>query len=366
MNTQIEIVNSWTLTKLISELESGHIKIPKFQRNYIWERSKVLKLIESVYRQYPIGTIFLWCAPSEFNDFIREAEYIKIKRKATNKHVEFIIDGQQRIMSLYACLRGIEIEGTDYSKICFHVKKQEFHIPRQKIERFNIPLFNLFDENAFRDICEDLKRYDQNHNSSVAPEWIKCHDIFINYPVSIVKTKTADLDEVVEIFERINQGGSRLTLMDLVHATVLNSNFDLKASVNQANSTQFFKKYGEIPVRTYVNSLSINVFRNCANASLLKLTPEICYNIWPGTVNSLIKAIEFLISMGIQTEINQYHSLLPVLQFYFYLTNNDLTSETRKKLEKWFWDTKFTNRYAGSNSSKIKEDINWISDVAGN
>ena len=58
MEPKLEIINNWDLKKLISELEKGEIKIPRFQRDYIWERSKVVSLLNSIYSQYPIGSFF--------------------------------------------------------------------------------------------------------------------------------------------------------------------------------------------------------------------------------------------------------------------------------------------------------------------
>ena len=75
MEQSIEIVKNWDLKKLIEELEAGHIKIPRFQRDYIWERSKTVKLLNSIYLKYPIGSFFLWIAPKKYNNFIRDIFY---------------------------------------------------------------------------------------------------------------------------------------------------------------------------------------------------------------------------------------------------------------------------------------------------
>jgi len=55
MKQKLEIINNWNLKKLIAELEIGQIKIPRFQRGYIWERTKIIKLLNSIGLQYPIG-----------------------------------------------------------------------------------------------------------------------------------------------------------------------------------------------------------------------------------------------------------------------------------------------------------------------
>lgn len=364
MESKIEIINNWNLKKLILELETGNIKIPRFQRDYIWDRNKVIKLFNSIYLQYPIGSIFLWSAPKNYRTFIRETEYLEIKSIDTDNEVNFILDGQQRIVSLFATLRGKTVEDTDYSRICFNLKKKQFYIPRKKTEKFNIPVWNVFDDVAYSEVLEDLKAYDKNHNKSYATEWENFHNIFMNYPISIVKTNNEDLDDVVEIFERINQGGNKLTLYDLVHATVLDHRFDLKDRVLKFNKEPKIKKIGGIPNRIIVQSLSINVYENCSSTYQLKLTSEICLKVWDLTIGAIQSAIDFLTGIGIQTDMVQYHSFIPVLQYYFYNTKFAVIHPShQKQMEKWFWDSKFSNRYSNSSISKMKEDVIWIKEL---
>ena len=114
MEQKIEIINNWNLKKVFHELEAGNIKIPRFQRGYVWERSKAVKLLNSINAQYPIGSIFLWLAPKEFRDFIKETEDFNIPANPNAELFQFILDGQQRISSLYATLRGKLIDFVDY------------------------------------------------------------------------------------------------------------------------------------------------------------------------------------------------------------------------------------------------------------
>ena len=60
MSQKIEIINNWTLPRIFQELENGNMRIPRFQRAYVWERTKIVSLLNSIYKQYPIGSFFLW------------------------------------------------------------------------------------------------------------------------------------------------------------------------------------------------------------------------------------------------------------------------------------------------------------------
>ena len=53
---KIDIINNWNIKDVFNELEKGNMKIPRFQRGYVWERSKIVKLLNSIYEEHPIGT----------------------------------------------------------------------------------------------------------------------------------------------------------------------------------------------------------------------------------------------------------------------------------------------------------------------
>lgn len=364
MEQKLEIINNWNLKKLILELESGHIKIPKFQRDYIWEKSKVVKLLNSIYNQYPIGSFFFWIAPAAYSSFIRENTDLGFKPASENGSFQFILDGQQRMISLYVALRGKVFDTVDYGTICFNPEKKEFRIPRSKREKNNIPAWKLFDAEAYGDVYGELladdKKYNKKNNK-LAEAWQSCQEVFANYPISIVKTSNEELDDVVEIFERINQGGKHLTVFDLIHATTWSQKFDLKERINEFNSPAIVKKYGKISNKVFTLSLTLNAFDDARNLYQLRLTPEVSYRLWPKTKNALNATLNFFKHMRVVDDISVYHNLMPVIQYYFFKSGKKEFSENHiKQIEKWFWDAKFSKRYSTSIYTRIKEDANWV------
>ncbi|MCK4663836.1 MAG: DUF262 domain-containing protein [Bacteroidales bacterium] len=367
MEQSIEIVKDWDLKKLIKELEAGHIKIPRFQRDYIWERSKTVKLLNSIYLKYPIGSFFLWIAPKKYNNFIRDIDDLNLPQTDKNNNYQFILDGQQRIISIYVSLKGLIFEDIDYSNICFNIDKKSFVIPRLKREKNNIPAWKIFDEKAFSQLHGAYSNKDKKNKTQYAKILKECREIFLNYPISIVKTLNKDLDDVVEIFERINQGGKKLTGFDLVHATTWSTKFDLKEKIKEFNSNPKLKKYGTLSNKVFTQSLALNKFNDCSNLYQLRLTSEICSKLWTKTKTTINYAINFFNDMGIKNDLSAYHSYIPVIQYYFFISGfKTIKEEHNKEIEKWFWDSKFDKRYATSSYSKIKEDTKWIHELIEN
>ena len=74
MRTEKIKVDRFSLGTFIHDISQGRIRIPRFQREFVWERSRIQKLLDSMYKEYPIGTIFLWEAPAEYNHLLRDIE----------------------------------------------------------------------------------------------------------------------------------------------------------------------------------------------------------------------------------------------------------------------------------------------------
>ncbi|MCQ2376323.1 MAG: DUF262 domain-containing protein [Salinivirgaceae bacterium] len=366
MEQKLEIVNNWTLKKILNELQQGQIKIPRFQRDYVWEKSKVVKLLNSIYNQYPIGSVFFWKAPVEYSFFVRPINIEGINDALSTDDFHFILDGQQRILSLYVALYGKKMQDVDYSTICFNVERKEFCIPRTQKEKNNYPVWRIFNDEEFSSLLIELSKTDTKQARATLESLQHCREILLTYPASIVISSNKDIDDVVEIFERINQGGKHLTVFDLIHATTWSDKFDLKQNIDEFNTPQRVAQCGRFTERIFTLSLTLNAFNDARNLYQLKLTPSICAKVWPKTKQSLLKTIDFLKSMRINGDLTMYHNLLPILQYFFYRTNGtkEIDPVHRKALEKWFWDAKFSKRNATS-PAQLKENIQWIIDLIG-
>lgn len=362
MEQKIEIINNWNLKKVFSELENGNIKIPRFQRGYVWERSKIVKLLNSIYSQYPIGSFFIWVASLDYKNFCRELTELNLPEQPESNNFSFILDGQQRITSLYVSLKGKRLNGIDFSAICFNLEKKEFQIPRLKNEKHNIPAWKLFDTTAYGDVLTDYAISDRENGSNYSTIWRECQQVFTDYPISVIKTLKMDLEQVVTIFERINQGGKRLSLFDLVHASAWSQDFDLRDKISIFNREHNVINFGGLENEVFIQSLALNAFDDCRNYNQLHLTADIASRLWDKTTECLRLSIDFIKTLGVRfIDFIPYSSFLPVIQYYFYKSGyNSIKSEHICLIEDWFWTATFSQRYSSSSLSLMKEDALWI------
>lgn len=109
---------------LFSGIDQGTIKIPKFQQEFVWDKNQTAKLIDSIIKGFPIGTFIFWKTNEELRHH-KDIGNAKLPTPRKGDVVQYILDGQQRITSLYAVRKGLIItkEGKeiDYNDICINL-----------------------------------------------------------------------------------------------------------------------------------------------------------------------------------------------------------------------------------------------------
>lgn len=363
MGQKIEIINNWTLPRIFQELENGNMRIPRFQRAYVWERTKIVSLLNSIYKQYPIGSFFLWDTDMNMDGFCRDITELGFPKKPEASKFSFILDGQQRITSLYVALRGKTLNDVDYSKICFNLDKKHFKVPKLKTEPNNIPVWKIYDDKEYGNL---LQYYFSTGKMDFGKLIQDCHELLSTYPVSIIKSMNMELDEVVTIFERINQGGKRLSLFDLVHASVWSEDFDMRNKIAEFNNDPVIKIFGSLDSEIFTQSLALNISGDCTNRHQLSLTNADCKSNWQNTTECIRLAIDFVKNLGVQQlSIIPYNSILAVIQHYFFLSGEkSVNAGVKDLISGWFWTVTFSQRYSSSTLTRMNEDVLWIKDLA--
>src|SRR5262245_20247972 len=87
------------ISTILSQVDLGAMALPEFQRGYVWNRDQVRKLLTSLYRRYPVGGLLIWKTRTD-------AAHTRGDGQLQPGYVDLILDGQQRITSLYGVIRG--------------------------------------------------------------------------------------------------------------------------------------------------------------------------------------------------------------------------------------------------------------------
>ncbi len=356
------------IDKLIKRIDSGDIRIPAFQRSYVWKQDQILELLDSIIANYPIGSLLLWHTKERLKHTRNIAGY-SIPDSTIEYPVNYVLDGQQRLSSIYAVFsnKTEQDEETDqYNpnldifEIYYDFKKKAFR-PSTEIDvnsRSVIHLKNLIDTKL---LIPALKKLDQKYHEEASD---LCSN-FLNYEIPVVTIKYRSKGEVGIIFERINNTGTKLTTIDLMTAWTWTDDFHLLEATNELMEDIAEKGFGEIPYNLIIQAISGVIQNDTTSKAVLGLTGESVRDIWPSFCKSLKKAIDFL-----ATDLNCINSdFLPYVQQLvaitkFYSIHGKVTAGQLKALRKWFWRTSFSDRYStGQTTNKMNIDINSMIEI---
>jgi len=354
------------IDKLIHRIEEGDIKIPAFQRGFVWNQAQVIDLLDSIYKDYPIGSVLLWNSLERLKSSRNVGGFLLSDREP-DYPVNYVLDGQQRLSTIYAvfCTDRTQASDDHYDvdssifDICFDLDDQSF-VPATELnaDHKNISMNALLDLDAFFVAVEAL-------SSDYRKQAQKLHSRFINYEVPIVTTYKRRKDEVGIIFERINNTGTKLTTLDLMVAWTWSEDFHLREEIDDLLENLEIKGFGDIPDKILLQALSAVIQENAKSKAILNLSAKQVRRDFPKLVDGLEKAIDFL-----STELNvisrdflpHAHQIVPLA--FFFSQINTPSSQQCKVLKHWFWKTSFSRRYSAQTDDKLNADIAFFKDVA--
>lgn len=374
MNFEQPKPDSKRYSDLISEVQKGVIKIPKFQRNFVWSIDKTAKLLDSILKGYPIGTFILWQTDERIND-IKNIGNLEIPPTPDGTKVQYVLDGQQRITSLYAAYLGAKIQKvgekkiTDYSDIVVNLDTDinengdhvisakptgEKHISLNTVLNFSFKIAKSLSGKFSED---ELERID---NYSTA---------FKTYEFSTVVLRKEDIDSAIEVFTRINTGGQTLTLFEIMSAKTYDEkqHFDM-----QEKWLDFIKELKEIKYESISSTVVLSLLslilsrtKECKRKTILSLDKQDIIDNWSTAISALKWGIDyFRTTYRIPvSHLLPYDSLLVPFAYFFYYKRDRPDAEQRKYLEEFFWRMSLSFRYSSSAESRLAQDIKRIDKI---
>jgi hypothetical protein len=230
MNTTLFKEVGYSLSKLIEDIKMGEIGLPDIQRPFVWKNSKVRDLFDSMFRGYPVGYFLFW----------ENKVGAKTKQIGVNNHQKvphlLIVDGQQRLTSLYAVLKGIPVVRETYEseqiEIAFRPIDGKFEVCDAAIRKdpeFLPNISDLFTPEAsqFRivgDYLERVKAYREknglgfsNQEKQACEQSLQRLFNLTSYPFTTLQlSANIEEEQVAEVFVRINSEGKKLNQADFI------------------------------------------------------------------------------------------------------------------------------------------------------
>lgn len=211
-------INNQTVSILLSWVQSGVVAIPEIQRPFVWSKSQVRNLMDSLYQGYPVGYIITWQNP-----------HVRLKDGTTSQGKHVLIDGQQRITALRAAILGKEVMNKKYKYekivISFNPVTEEFKVKDRGTERGTEWITNISE--ILQDDFDQLSFLEKYIEKNPEADKSKVHDRILR----LIQVKNKNIGNIVlsadlpieivnEIFIRINKSGVPLSSADFAMSKI--------------------------------------------------------------------------------------------------------------------------------------------------
>lgn len=391
---------TYNVDSLINDIELGVIGLPDIQRPFVWKNAKVRDLFDSMYKGYPVGYLLFWRNASTDDT---SAIGVDKKQKTTSL---LIVDGQQRLTSLYSVIKGIEVIREDFSrekiKIAFNPLEEKFEVSDAAIlkDKSFIPDISVIwgkDWNLFRMVEEYLSGLRGTRGELSQEEDTKIKDSITrlytlkSFPLTALElSKDISEENVADVFVRINSKGTPLNQADFI-LTLMSVFWD-------AGRTQLedFCKQAKAPsegkassYNHYIKPAPDQLLRVSVGLAFKRARLQYIYMILRGkdleteqySENRRIEQFEKLkVAQDKALNLTYWHDYMKAIRTAGFVSGREISSQAnllytyvlyligrteygltghklRKVIAQWFFMSSLTGRYTGSSESAMESDL---------
>lgn len=406
--------NDRPISELMISINKGAIQLPDFQRGWVWEDGRIKALIASITNNYPVGAaMFLEYG----NDNIRFKYRVIEGVTATDViPTELILDGQQRLTSIYSSLysRNAVHTRTDKGKKIFRyyyidIKKACDPNCDRVDAIFSVPETRIITSNFGRDIELDLSDRTKEFENKMFPlnlildfpeeqNWQNEYYAFYNYNQEIIKEftefnkkiimqtlqykipvislgKDTPKEAVCQVFENVNTGGVPLTVFELVTAIFAMDDFELRKDWEERKAKYFdgdllscITATDFLTACTLLSTYKKGGTVSCKKKDVLNLSLKDYNNFADALSEGFVEAEKILQEERVFSNKDLPYStqLIPLAALCTLLSNGNRIKVTniKNKIRQWYWCGVFGELYGGANETRYVNDVvgvmNWI------
>lgn len=366
-----------TISKIMEEINIKYF-LPDIQRPYVWTAEQIYALYDSIMRGYPISTFLFWEAPANIIDILtpryefltaNKKEYIdKVNTDMKKEIYSLVLDGQQRLTSLFLTLKGNFIIKNKLMDLYLNILSGEDEDENGNLFEFkffnvDLKLGNIFDDDnriwikvkhiysymVDFDLEDFISDYIKNNtNFELTNEqkrtsrklWsnLKYHELINYYP-----EREPNMDKVLDIFIRTNAGGTKLSKSDLLFSTIKrnwsNAREEFKTLINNINRNDKYNFNHDFVLKTCLVLFSNS--QNDIKYSVGNINPQLIRNIeneWTNIVKSItiiVDLIDTKYKLSSNKVISSYNALIPLIYFVYKNKLSTVNNDNSILMKRW-------------------------------
>ena len=358
------------LSMILNQIDLGTYALPEFQRGYVWTREQVRKLMTSLYNGYPIGSLLIWVTRTD-------SATVRGDSFAPPGTVNLILDGQQRITSLYGIIKGqaprfFDGNASAFTGLYFNIKEEtfEFYMAAKMKEDPNwISVSDLMRNDVGNYIARLISKYPNAEDLSAVLNKLNRIGNIKNIDLHIHEVSGEDktVDVVVDIFNNVNSGGTKLSKGDLALAKICARWPDARAELKAI--LQRLKKAGYIfELEWLLRCVTIYMTGKPYYSELDGIKTELFQKSLSETsklIDVLLNQIGSRLGLDHDRVLGSRYSIPLMVGYLKKVGVKNLDSAGWNKLLYWYVNTFLWGRYAGSTESVLSQDLNIIESGEG-
>ena len=343
---------------IIYQIEKGELKVPQFQRDFVWSIDGSAKLIDSIIKGYPVGAFTFWKTKDRLRS-VKNIGALKLPESPKNDFVNYVLDGQQRITSIYACIRGAVIGKSDYNQVFVDLDASED-------ERIVVTDIKKFDKNKYISLkdmleCNITSLFNMYSNQSDKIEKIQLYkDRIKKYQFSIIELRDAPLDIATEIFTRINTTGKSLSVFEIMCAKTYDEEKDFDLFEKRKRQIEKWESvnYETVPHQTVLQAIALCLTKNCKRKDILNLDKQQFISVWDEVDKAFDNAIDYtraFYNIPV-SKLLPYDVLLVPLVYFFYFNKSKPIGQKALMLQDYFWRCVLSKHFTEGVEGKLSTD----------
>jgi hypothetical protein len=351
---------------MIHDIEHGRMKVPQFQRGFVWPKRKSAELLDSVIKGYPVGTFILWRTKESLRS-IRDLGGHRLPETPAGDFIEYVLDGQQRITSIYVTIKGLAVERDGVTE-----NFADIYLDLEATDEGTIVTTDVTgkDPNTYVRVV-DLLNKGLLFLSSYPPEYYnRLEELkrrFDSYLFSTIVLLEAPINVATEVFERINTTGMTLEVFDIMVAKTFDPvrDFDLKEKYDSLIKRLSTVHYGTIPPSVVLQTVSAILANNCDKKTILNLSKDAFINIWVSATEAIESAVDYFRDFYRipVSALLPYAALIIPFSYFFHKNRHEPVGDKQRYLQDLFWRTSLGGRYSSSLETRVGQDLKRVDDV---
>lgn len=356
------------LYQLVEAIAEGRLLIPRFQRPLVWEWERQVELLRSVRDGIPMGAVMVWRTSGSRISWLAKLAGHSLPPPKADLPYEYLLDGLQRLSTLFAALRGIGTddvgEDSELKRIGYDLDEQAFvALDRGDTPQAVVPLSVLSDSVT-------LLRFQRALTGPATEAWIERSDelarAFREYKVPVIPIVSESFEVAARTFNLINSQGVRMGEADMIHALTWSDTFELRDQI-EALRAELLQPlgWGEIDFETVLKVVKaeadLDLYEESVEevSSVLRKDREALTRAF----NRLVLVAQLLRQCGILDWYLVPYSLQAVLLAEAFRTNPGNDSD-HELLKDWFWLTTYGEMFAGLSGYRLGLSVESIRETA--